>query len=44
MRVPGIMTRRVSHDACLGRRPMRLGRSRVVGRRREQGPADESCR
>jgi len=44
MRVPGIMSGSVSRDARSGRRPMRLGRSRVVGRRREQGPADESCR
>jgi len=41
MRMPRIMSGRVSRDACSGLRPMRLGRSRVVGRRREQGPADE---
>jgi len=44
MRVPGIMSGMVTRDARSGRRPMRLGRSRVVGRRREQETADKSCR
>jgi len=44
MRVPGIISGRVSRDARSGGLPMRLSRSRVEGRRREQGTADDSCR